>query len=212
MAGFYEDSPEPVLRFGDVITGFQLATPRTQRPSPETQYDWSIAVSRPTYAAVITPCCSIEKKSFALAPLVEIRPGFLSNEYLAEDLTRINRKVAPEQSLPRDAWKRLPFEKRQSHLGKGQSYVFIECFIYEASGLLRKYELNRKGGAIEMGHYMVDFKSICRVDCDSVNRNQPAPPGTKVLQLDVSTRQALREKLSFYYGRVPDEDAPYINP
>lgn len=212
MGGFYDDSPEEILRFGDVITGFQFATPGTHDPSTEMHNDWAIAVSSPAYAAVMTPCCSIEKKAFALAPLVEIRPTFLKNEYLAEDLSRINRRVAPEHCMPRLDWEKLPFEKKQSYLAEGHAYVFIDCFIYEAHDLLQKYTFKRKEGPIEVGHYMVDFKSICRVDCNLVDRGKPAPPGTKNLQLGVSTRQALREKLSFYYARVPEEDARYVSP
>ncbi|OHB72844.1 MAG: hypothetical protein A2V70_01505 [Planctomycetes bacterium RBG_13_63_9] len=212
MGCFYDDHPQPALRFGDIIRGFQVATPQTHKPDPETQNNWAIAVSRPTYAAVMTPCCSIERKAFAIAPLVEIRRSFLENEYLSEDLTRINRKVAPEHSLPSSKWQNLPFDRQQTFMAKGHSYVFIDCFIYEAHELLRKYELHRKGGPIEMGHYMVDFKSICRVDCDLVNRAKPAPAGTKILQLGMSTRQAMREKLSFYYGRPAEEDVLYMHP
>ncbi len=215
MGGFYDDSPEEILRFGDVITGFKFATPGTHDPSTEMHNDWAIAVSSPAYAAVMTPCCSIEKKAFALAPLVEIRPGFLDNDYLAEDLTRVNGKVAPEHCVPRAVWEKWPFEQRQLNIAKGHSYIFIDCFIYEAHDLLRKYTLKRKerkGGPVEVGHYMVDFKSICRVDCNLVDRGKPAPPGTKILQLAVSRRQVLREKLSFYYARVPDEDARYVSP
>jgi len=212
LGSFYEDSPESALRFGDVVAGFQFATPQAHNPSRERQNDWAIAVSSPAYAVVVTPCCSIEQRAFALAPLVQIRPSFLKNEYLAEDLTRINQKVAPEQSVPRDGWEKLPFERRQSLIAKGPSYVFIDCFVYEEHALLCKYTLQRKGGPVEAGHYMVDFKSICRVDCNLVDREQPAPPGTKILQLSVWTRQAMREKLSYYYGRPAEEDLSYLSP
>jgi hypothetical protein len=203
LGPFYEGIPESALRFGDVLTGFQLVTPQAHNPSPERQKDWAIAV---------TPCCSIERKAFALAPLLQVRPSFLENEYLAEDLTRINRKVAPEQSVPREVWERLPFERRQSLIAKGLSYVFIDCFVYEEHALLPKYTLNRKAGPVELGQYMVDFKSICRVECNRVDRDQPAPRGTKILQLSVWTRQAMREKLSYYYGRPAEEDLCYLNP
>lgn len=212
MRRFYEHSPERVLRFGDVIRGFQFATPQTHTPSLETQKDWDIAVSVPEYAAVMTPCCSIEGKAIALAPLVQIRPGFLNNEHLAEDLTRINEKVAPEQSIASHSWETLPPERRQSLIAKGPSYVFIDCFIYQAHDLLRRYVLHCKSGQIEVGQYMVDLKSICRVDCNLVNRDSPAPPGTKILQLSVATREAMRNKLSHYYGRAAEEDLAYRGP
>lgn len=212
MGRFYEDSAESVLRFGDVVTGFQLATPQVHDPGGESPHDWAISVASPRYAVVVTPCCSIEWKAFALAPLVQIRPSFLDNEYLAEDLTRINRKVAPEQSLPCGVWEKLPFDKKQSYIDKGPSYVFIDCFLYQEHALLRKYTLERRRGPVEVGHYMVDFKSICRVDCNLVDRGKRAPTGTKILQLSISSRQSMREKLSHYYGRPADEDLPFLNP
>lgn len=210
MGPFYEHRPESALRFGDVVAGFQFATAQAHNPSRERQNDWAIAVSSPAYAVVVTPCCSIERKAFALAPLVQIRPAFLSNEYLAEDLTRINQKVPPEQSVARGVWEKLPFERTQSLIAKGPSYVFIDCFVYEEHALLRRYTLQCRGGPVEVGHYMVDFKSVCRVDCNLVHREQPAPPGTKILQLSVWTRKAMREKLSHYYGRPAEEDLSYL--
>jgi len=192
LGPFYEDNPEPGLRFGDVVTGFQVATPQTHNPSTQVHADWEIAVRRPAYLAVVTPCCSIERKSIAVSPLLEVRPAFLKNEYFKKDLTNINRKVAPENSIPRDAWEKLPFEQKQSYMAKGHMFVFIDCFVYDASDLLPKYQLDRKGDPIEMGHYMVDFKSICRIDCKLIDRNKAAPRGTKILQLTVQTRQELR--------------------
>ena len=210
MDSFYESTPEPVLRFGDVVRGFHIATPQIDNPSGGPQEDWAIEIAKPAYLVVMTPCCSIEKKSIAVAPLREIRPAFLNNEYFAEDLTRINRKVPPEKSVPRDVWERqLPPVRKQALLAVGLNYTFRDCFVYAPHDLLPKYELPRRrqdGDPVDMGHYMVDFKTIYRVQCDKINRDGPAPPGTKVLQLKVAPRQDMREKLSLYFGRVPEED------
>ena len=208
MSRFYDDQPEQVLRFGDVIKGFHAVILEAQDPSIELRNDWAVRVSNPACLIVMTPCCSIDKKSIAMAPLIEIRPSFLDNEYFAEDLTRINRKVSPEKSVSRSVWdKHLSPERKQKLIAAGRDYAVLDCFIYEAHDLLKMYQLDRKkSGPIEMGYYMVDFKTIYRINCDKINRNNPAPPGMKILQLSMSARDDLRNKLSLYFGRTPPED------
>ncbi len=208
MSGFYEDKPEPKLRFGDIITGFQVAFPQIHKPITTIPCDWGISVIQPLYLVILTPCCSIEKKSFNLAPLFQIRPAFLDNEYFKSDLTHINRKVQPELSVPREIWEnKLPPERKEKLLAAGVSYTNLEIFIYAPHDLLEKYILNRKP-PIKMGYYLIDFKTICRIDCNEIEREKNAPTVTKILQLTIPVRQELREKLAFYYGRVPDEDLP----
>ena len=62
-----------------------------------------------------------------------------------------------------------------------------------------------------MAHYMIDFKTICRIECDQIDRDKPAPAGTKILQLKAYVRQEMRDKLSFYFGRTPEEDQAYVS-
>ena len=210
MDPFYESTPESILRFGDVIKGFHAATPRIDDPAGKSRNDWTVRISSPEYLAVMTPCCSIERRLIVVAPLREIRPAFLNNDFFAEDLTRINQKVAPENSVPRNAWEqKLPPSQKEELLAGGPKYTFVDCFVYGPHDLLLKYEVTpRKGkdGPLIMGHYMVDFKAIYGVDCDKINRNGPAPRGIKLLQLKVDVRHNLRAKLSFYFGREPAED------
>jgi len=208
LSGFYEDKPEPKLRFGDVITGFQVVFPQIHKPTTTIPCNWGISVSQPLYLVILTPCCSIEKKSINLAPLSQIRPSFLDNEYFKDDLTRINRKVQPELSVSHETWEKvLPETRKEKLLAEGVAYTNLEIFIYAPHDLLEKYNLNRKP-PIEMGYYMIDFKTICRIDCNEIEREKDAPTGTKILQLTIPVRQEFREKLAFYYGRVPDEDLP----
>lgn len=207
MAGFYAGDPESAWRFGDVICGFPAATPQKHKPTREDVTGFTIRVEHPQYLAVMTPCCSIENKVIALAPLVEIRPSLLNNPYFEEDLTNVNRRVPPEKSVPPEAWAKMPPERRESIRSQGLSYVFLDLFIYQDHPLLARYTLHRKAGAIDIGHYLVDFKGIFRVECDLVDRSKEPPAGLKILQLTALTRKELRDKLSFYFGRQADEDA-----
>jgi len=99
-------------------------------------------------------------------------------------------------------------ERKEKLQAQGMSYAFVDCFIYERHDLLETYTLDLKppAKAITIGYYMVDFKDIFRVNCAKINRNAKAPDGMKILQLDVLTRQSLRNKLASYFGREPEED------
>jgi hypothetical protein len=55
-------------------------------------------------------------------------------------------------------------------------------------------------------HWMIDFKSIVRVECNAIERGKPPPTGMKFLQLSIRAREGLRQKLALYFARVPEED------
>ena len=208
MDGFYEeDQPVRVLRLGDVITGFQLATAQIHEPLEE-RANWTIGINKPSYLAVMTPCCSFEKKCIVLTPLLHIRPSFLKNQHFEQDLTRINRKVAPEQGVPAGAWEqKLSPERKEKMLAIGPAYTFRDCFIYGQHDLLSQYKLDCKS-PIMIGYYMVDFKCMYRIDSKMIDRDKDPPLNVKILQLSVQTREELRRKLADYFGRTPDEDSP----
>lgn len=209
MGNFYHESPENSLRLGDVVQGFRVATPHVDDPACDKSNAWGITVDSPRYLAVMTPCCSIERNSVALAPLVPIRPSFLQNEHFKEDLTRINVKVPPKSSVSRYVWdNRMSNNKKEELLAEGPAYAFLDCFVFESHDLLKKYTLDLKPPVktIDIGHYMVDFKDIYRVNCEKIKRDANAPAGMKLLQLTVATRQKLRDKLALYFGRPPKED------
>jgi hypothetical protein len=95
-------------------------------------------------------------------------------------------------------------------------YGVGEAFIYAEDTRLKRYDMkiSRKGTSSVMstGFYMLEFGSAFRINCDQVVRNKPAPNGIKLLQLSVSVRQELREKISKYFGRTPTEDRVLLNP
>lgn len=202
---FYNDQPANNLRFGDVVTGFQFAALRMDSPaSSGVPLDLKIHVTRPPYFAVMTPCCSIEMQSFALAPLVEVRPAFFAVPYFAEDLARINVPTPPEKALPPEHWENLSPEKQSELLDRGMSYAFFDCFVYAGHTLFAKYTLKKKNVSWEVVHRLVDFKSIFRVECARIEREHDAPSGIKVLELTTEARAQLRDKLTAYFGRNAD--------
>jgi hypothetical protein len=210
LPAFYDEQPDRALRFGDVITGFQTVTPHLHKPGSDIDVELGITVTRCAYYAVMTPCCSIENKSITLAPLLSIRPAFLRNPYFEEDLTRINRKVPPEKFVSPEVWQKLLPERREIMRATGEAYTLMECFIYAEDPRLKRYKLHVPGGPVDMGFYLLDFKSIYRIDCDLIVRGKDAPTGTKYLQLTVPVREQLRQKLASYFVRRPEEDQVFL--
>jgi hypothetical protein len=200
---FYENqNVDPILRFGDIIEGFQLLKPVHDNFDSD-KLNFHIEVENIDFFVVTTPCCSIERKTLSIAPLKKIRNSFFQNSFFAEDLTRINQVIPPEKSIPEFAWINLSNEEKERRIGIGPSYAFIDLFIYESSEFLPKYDLNSKDGNFTTGYYMLDFKEIFVINSKLIARGKSIP---KVLQLSIETRNDLRTKLSKYFNRVPEED------
>lgn len=208
---FYVETPEPGLRFGDVVIGFVATSTEFKVPCADTPPAWRLKVTAAKYFAVLSPCCSIERGTLLLAPLLPVRAAFLSNAHLASDLLRLNEPVAPERQLPEHAWERLPDEEKTKRLAEGDAFIFMECFIFAPHPLLGKYMMQLKSGPEEHAAYMIDFSTAFRLECDAIARDKPAPPGTKLLQLTIRTRGLLRSKVAAYFNRIPDEDLVGVN-
>ena len=208
---FYETERESALRFGDVLAGFLIAVPVVDDPIlPDHEglegHAYSIDVTKPLFCVVLSPCCSIGKKRISLAPLINVRPSFLDNEHLAEDLTRVNREMEPHQTLPSRTWECLSDEERARRLNEGRGLAFLDTFVYEQRPLFPEYPVHRRGQHLNTRYYMIQFGDTFRLDCDNVNSPEDAPLHAKQLQLSVKTRGELRDKLAYYYARVPEED------
>lgn len=207
MTDFYLDTPTDDLRLGDVVTGFPVATPAAHdKEADQRTATWSIRAVRQQHLIVMTPCCSIEDKSLLLAPLSQIRGAFLKNPWWQEDLIRLNRKMPFDKSIPPEHLKRLTDTEKAERSAAGDQYAIGECFVFAPHAMFGTYTLNMKPPSGAIGHYMVDFKSIFRVDCDFVNRPAKAPPGTKLLELSIRSRTDLREKLAHFFSRPAKED------
>jgi hypothetical protein len=208
---FYNQNPGTDLRFGDIVKGFVVAAPTFRIPSSDDPPVWHLKVTQARYLVVLSPCCSIERGCVLLAPLQRIRPAFLTNPYLAEDLERINRPVPADKTLAPSAWSALPEAERAKRLAAGDGFIVMDCFVYGPNAQLGSYVLHAKSGASDQSHYLVDFGTTFRVECDAIARGRPAPSGTKLLELSISTRKWLRTKIAAYYARIPEEDIIGVN-
>ena len=206
---FYQAEMDIELRFGDVIKGFVFTEPQVNEPmlGPESDAKYSIGITAPRFSVVLTPCCSIENKTILLTPLIGLRNTFFGNEYFAEDPTRLNRPVPPQKAVSQYVWEnKLSEAERQRRLRERAIYAFDNLFVYKEHPLLPKYTVNTRDGKFQTGYYMIDVANTYKMNCDKIIRNQPAPANVKCLQLSVQTRQELRDKVAYYYGRIPEED------
>jgi len=207
---FYIDTSqmEETLRFGDIIQGFPVCFSVIDTPSYQAEFN--IKVSAPTYAVVLSPCCSISDKVLAIAPLEKLENKLFTNPYLSEEPTRINSKVPPEKSVAPIHWENMPPEKKANMAAKGDAYIFVDKFIYAPSDLFQEYTINRKDGNIKTQYYAVDFRSSNKISCDSIKNPQYLPGASKVLQLSVETRELMRRKIASFYRRMPEEEAAIL--
>ncbi|MDD4053060.1 MAG: hypothetical protein PHR28_14335 [candidate division Zixibacteria bacterium] len=201
---FYEDSIERTIRFGDIIKGLIIATPNIEGPDNYKQYN--IGVEIPENCVILSPCCSIGDETVLISPLLQVRNSFFGNAFLAEDLTRINRKMTAEQAVPPQQWAKLTPEEKERRAQEGLTYAFVEVFVYDQNELFKKYTVHRRDGNITTASYMIDFRNIHKLDCAMIKSPTDAPIEAKCLQLSIETRSQLREKLAAFYGRIPKED------
>ena len=205
---FYQDDLDQALRFGDVVKGYILTNAILEKPSWETQLDdYTVNISLPQFSVIMTPCCSIEDKTIILTPLIQVYPTFFDNPYLVEDLTRTNRIMSPQQTVSPYVWEQLGDDEKQRRLAEGNTFAFINLFVYERHDLLPECTLHRKiGGNIVTNYYMINFKNLYKVHCEKIISPTNCPLESKHLQLSAETREELRVKLARYYSRVPQED------
>lgn len=201
---FYEKEVDKALRFGDVLRGFVLAASDIEEP--DSRKSFAIDVDLPSYCVVLSPCCSIGHKKISLTPLIRVRHSFFDNPYFEEDLTRINRKMEPQQSVAPIVWDQFSPEEKQKRLEEGLNYAFLGLFIYEKHDLFPEYCLGGRKGNTVTNYYMIDFTDIQKVNCGKIVTPENAPLDTKCLQLSVDARSELRDKIAYYYARVPKED------
>jgi hypothetical protein len=205
---FYQEPFDNALRFGDVIHGFVSSIPKFDTPSVKNEHlPYLLELTMPEFCVILSPCCSIGESTLTLAPLEGINRNFLTNPYFREDLTNINRKVPPDKTVSPEKWNELSSEKKQEILDEGSVFSFVELFIYGENPLLPKYNIRIRGGEeFELGFYVIDFRRTFRITCQRIQSPTNSPLESKILQLTIQTRQELREKISFYYSRLPKED------
>ena len=203
---FYEDNTAQ-LRFGDVLKGFILITPKIKEPFLNSQnHQYNINIEVPSFSIVLSPCCSIGEKKISLTPLIPVRKTFFENPYFDTDLTRINRRMNPKDAFTPKKWEDKSPEEKAIILKDDFVYSFVELFIYEQDNLFPEYPVRRHGETVNIRYYMIDFRNTYKVDCEKIKSPYVAPLESKFLQLSIQARSELRDKLAYYYGRVPQED------
>jgi len=209
---FYQKEMEKILRFGDVLRGYIFINTTIKKPildiPKEKEDNYKIYVEIPKYSAVLTPCCSIgEGKKITLCPLEIVKSDFLKNPNWIKDLTKINREMEPEEALPPEKWKDLKEDEQKKRKEEGRGYVELDYFIYDENELFDEYPIKDKN----IKYYMIDFKKAYSIKCDMIKRPEKTKPEdviikSKILQLTIEARGELRDKIAYYYGRVPEED------
>jgi hypothetical protein len=217
---FYSTNLDNFLRFGDVVRGYVTSRPIIKRPFSsvnidesydyDKQIDYDLDIDIPAYSVIITPCCSIEDGMVSITPLTKLKPFYFKNPNFVNDFTIINRPIDPQLAFMPTKWEQKTIEEKQSitEKAKGKPYTELSIFIYGPNGSLKPYTL--KGNTVS--HYMIDFRNITTIRCQMIKRPEDLTPdeapliASKVLQLSEITRKELREKISFYYGRSPEED------
>lgn len=204
---FYEKKIDNALRFGDVLEGYISVTPKISKPFFNKQdHNYNIDVGLSAFSVVLSPCCSIGEKKISLTPLIGIRKSFFDNPYFAQDLTGINRRMKPENAFLPNKWKKMSEQKKTAALKEDFVYTLIELFIYEQNSLFSEYSIRKEGKTVVTRYYMIDFRNIYKMNCDEIRSSTEAPIKSKCLQLSRQARAELRDKIVYYYARVPQED------
>ena len=97
----------------------------------------------------------------------------------------------------------------------------ITCLFFLRMTCLKNIDVKLKieGNKFEefrSGYYYIDFRYIAKVKCACIAHEEEKKPNyeallvkmlsTKILELSIEARSDLRNKLAFYFLRVPEED------
>lgn len=200
---FYAQEPSTTLRLGDVLLGFISSTTKIGKAEfGKDQRNYQLDIASSDYCAVLVPCCSIRGSILSLAPLIQVPGNVFLNPFFSAELTRINRPVPPENELTPAKWEELTGDQRDARIARGSVYTIVDRFVYDAHPLFPPYDVRSTGGLrVKTTCYMVSFKDIFRVECSLAVAQE-----AKAMELSVPARKDLREKLAWYYARIPDED------
>jgi hypothetical protein len=208
---FYTEEKDEFLRFGDVIKGYISTFPSIKQPflSMEHAYKgYNINVALPGFSVVVTPCCSVEDHMVCLTPLIQLKSSYAKNPHFTEDFTIINREIEPQKCFAPDDWEKMDFDTKEEILARKQPYTLLNIFIYEGHELFSSYKLRDQ----YINYYMIDFRNVNTIRCEMIKRaeqmgkNEIPIIESKCLQLSDTTREELRNKMSYYYARRPEEE------
>ncbi len=200
------------MRLGDIVRGFLSSTVQIKKPilkAPDLEDGFNLDVTVPKFSVVLTPCCSIDDNKLTLCPLLRIPSNMRLdiNPYFKEAPTRINDKNMLSDSIPPDKWRALKDVEKEEKILEGKVYSLVHYFIFDGHEYFPSYQL--RGSTIN--HYMIDFRTSYSIKSPLIKRSNGKPLdealiNSKVIQLSGESRSSLRNKISAYYGRVPEED------
>jgi hypothetical protein len=213
---FYAKQFTNGLRLGDVVSGFVTATPSQDEPITKSFVGYKVDVKLDPYLVVLTPCCSIERKTISVAPLIEAkRSTFFKNEKYKKNMILLN-----QPRLPRE-WRELGEDEITAESEDEEIYTNCSIFIYAGHPLLPKYNVKiplgeKKFDVFEGEYYLIDFRNISKVNCACIAHEKEGKTNysdmlmkmtsSKILELSIEARSDLRNKLAYYYLRIPEVD------
>lgn len=218
---FYTDSIDfTTLRLGDVLEGYIDAVPlieETINGNTLKGYKYDIKIHNPLFSVVLTPCCSIGQSTISLAPLRKITSDIFKdrNQEVIRDFTLLNSEIETKNFVSEEIWNnRYSEEKKEKLELEGKKWAYIDLFFYSKNEVLfEEYDVKVKYSKTKIetyktGYYMLDFKNISQLRCNKIITNQIHDDilETKCLELVKKIRGQLRDKITNYYGRIPDED------
>lgn len=204
---FYNSKPGNELRFGDVLEGFLLYTPTINSPIKEMKGSYTIDIEMPQHCVILTPCCSIKDGFITITPLQRIKKDILNNENFIQKPELLNYEIEPSLARSKKDLESLDQNNLEEYLSQPKAYSHYECFLYPGHDLLPVYMEKTKEGVVNTNAYMIDFRCTYRINNKYITRKNRILENSKVLELSISARDSLRNKMAHFFGRVPDEDA-----
>ena len=201
---FYAEDNSGPVRQGDIFKGLvTIGTDPSNFLDPSTlnrEHDPCFSVNLGFgYAAIITPCCDIEKRAYLVfSPLLPFPKSKRKNDFLNEEPTRYNIKVDPQNAVAAQQWENFTDKEKQERLLGGKVYPDFGNFVYE------------RHKDLFSDYLMIDFNFVFNISRKRLGeRNEKLIP-SRVLRLSNESRKALRVKLGRYYYRDPDKVCPVI--
>lgn len=228
----YNSTIDEQLRFGDVVKGYLCAIPKVDKPFIDTNAEsYTIKIDKPLFSVMLDPCCEVGSGIISLVPLEEVNSRLWDIAYLANDMTLLNAPDNAKNLMHPSTWNKQSDAEKKDALREGDKFGHTPFFVYPANPLfpeytitrdnryteindpvsqLPKYEVRKEKVLFATRHRMINFKNIYQVHCDKiVGADKPLDEVIRqsiVLQLSIKTRNQLREKLSNYFRKRPEED------
>ena len=210
---FYSDSFSEAYRMGDIVSGYTEIIPVYSKNKENNKLNLSISIVSSDFFVILTPCCSIENEIVNIVPLRKLDSKFLSSSQLIADFLLINQPIPKRSAIGDLAFSRLTPHEQLEVENALPEYAYIDKFIYDNTPYMIEYELTKKRGkndevTVTTGKYMISFKDAVKIQSSLFERSRGVY--AKVAELTPHSRQELRDKLSYYYSRVPEEDQPFL--